>query len=40
MREELFGDMSNAEIVGEVIGGILFFALLGSLCFGLLLIGQ
>ena len=24
MRKELFGDMSNWEIVGEVVGGLLF----------------
>ena len=39
MRQELFGDMTNWEIVGEVVGGIAFFALLGGLCFGILLLG-
>ena len=38
MRKELFGDMSNWEIVGEVVGSIAFFGLLGVLCFGLLLL--
>lgn len=33
MRKELFGDMSNLEIVGEVVGGFLFFALLGIFSF-------
>lgn len=39
MRKELFGDMSNLEIVGEVLGSIAFFVLLGGLCFGILLLG-
>ena len=40
MRKELFGDMSNWEIVGEVVGGLLFFPLLVALCYGILLVGQ
>lgn len=39
MRKELFGDMSNWEIVGEVVGSIAFFVLLGALCYGILLVG-
>jgi hypothetical protein len=39
MRKELFGDMSNWEIVGEVVGGLLFFPLLVALCYGILLLG-
>ena len=39
MRKELFGDMSNWEIVGEVVGGIAFMVMLGGLCFGILLVG-
>jgi len=39
IRAELFGQMSNWEIVGEVVGSIAFFALLGGLCFGILLLG-
>jgi hypothetical protein len=38
MRKELFGDMSNLEILGEVLGGIAFIGLLGIMVFfGLLL---
>ena len=40
MRQELFGDMTNWEIVGEVVGGIAFMVMLGGLCFGILLVGQ
>lgn len=38
-RQELFGDMSNWEIVGEVVGSIAFIVMLGGLCFGILLVG-
>jgi len=38
MKKELFGDMSNLEIVGEVIGGLLFIPLLVFIVFvGMLL---
>jgi len=40
MRKELFGDMSNFEIVGEVTGSILFLVSLGALCYVILLLGQ
>ena len=38
MREELFGDMTNLEILGEALGGIAFIGLMGLMVFvGLLL---
>ena len=38
MRKELFGDMTNLEILGEVLGGIAFIGLMGLMVFvGLLL---
>lgn len=32
LRAELFGQMSNIEIVGEVVGSLMFFGSLAVLC--------
>lgn len=38
MRKELFGDMTNLEILGEVLGGIAFIGLMGFMAFVILLL--
>jgi len=38
MREELFGDMTNLEILGEVVGGIAFIGLMGFMSYVILLL--
>lgn len=40
MREELFGSMSNKEIVIEVVGSIAYMIMLGALCGSILLLSS
>ena len=39
MRKELFGNMSTLEIVGEVVGSVLFMVMLVGFSYGVLLVG-
>lgn len=38
-RKEIFGNMSNREILSELVGGLMFFMFLVGFCFGILLVG-